>query len=136
MAVRCPATVFVLPQGADEGPHDPFVEREIKLDVQKDSASAVLERVDVRRGFLCVGGRVADESTAAKQWFYPHEPLIAVAVRSDYIESDESRQRHPAARLVEAGVAPIHMLRALSRAAWHVGFSDFARSALEARRLI
>eukprot|EP01065_Artemidia_motanka_P021055 TRINITY_DN25094_c0_g1_i1.p1 TRINITY_DN25094_c0_g1~~TRINITY_DN25094_c0_g1_i1.p1 ORF type:complete len:661 (+),score=250.11 TRINITY_DN25094_c0_g1_i1:69-2051(+) len=136
MAVRRSATVFVLPQGAEEGHGSPFVEHTVKLDLQKDTANTVLEKVEIRRGFLCMSGRIVDDASPAKQWFSTTEPLIAVAVRPDYIESDEARQRCFPARLVDAGVLPLHAVRALGRATWHIGFSDFARAALEARHLV
>eukprot|EP01062_Namystynia_karyoxenos_P073136 TRINITY_DN69981_c0_g1_i1.p1 TRINITY_DN69981_c0_g1~~TRINITY_DN69981_c0_g1_i1.p1 ORF type:complete len:689 (+),score=231.96 TRINITY_DN69981_c0_g1_i1:75-2069(+) len=136
MASRRTASVHILPQGAAEGPRDPFEERSVVLDLQKDTATTVLEKCDVKRGLLCSCGRILDDGAAAKQWFDPQEPLVGVAVRHDYIESDESRQRHPAARLIDAGVHASHALRALGRATWYPGFTDFARSALEARRLV
>eukprot|EP01060_Flectonema_neradi_P015309 TRINITY_DN2195_c6_g1_i1.p1 TRINITY_DN2195_c6_g1~~TRINITY_DN2195_c6_g1_i1.p1 ORF type:complete len:688 (+),score=151.69 TRINITY_DN2195_c6_g1_i1:102-2066(+) len=136
MATQTPVLCQVLLRDVTELEADPFEEKLIHVEVQKDTPVTIMEKVGVLRGFLCHVGKVVDSTDVVMKWYNGCSPMVLVPVRFDYIEADDVRSQNPAARLVDAGVPIAHAIKSLGRAYWHRGFQEFSAAATDAKRLV
>ena len=136
MTTQTPVLCQVLLRDISELESDPFQEKLIHVEIQKDTPVTIIEKVNVQRGFLCHVGRIVDGTETVRGWYNGSNPMVIVPVRSDYIEAEDVRAQNPAARLVDAGVPIAHALKSLGRAYWHGGFQEFSAAATDAKKLV